>query len=187
MTTQWYIEGEGGKHHGPYDDWDTCCADAARLDGRIIEGDCDDEDDCDEGDFDNCDDVPASAECPNCHKTIHDGCAGIHARGLGNGPLCLCGCRMVVVALCECKDGFTCSACDEALSAFRPLQQARRGDGCNTDPAIAVLRKVRAAIRCNYDPRIIAREYGAEIDTALGGPDARGPLEDHPKDIRNGG
>lgn len=42
--------------------------------------------------------------------------------------------------------------------------------------AVVALGKVRAGLRCNYDAAIIAREFGAEIDDALGGPDCLGPL-----------
>ena len=112
-ATRWYIETDAGGHLGPYTDYDDCCADAARLDGRITVAN--DDDDCD----DDCDppglvadedgsDVPASAKCPNCHKAVH-GCPG-------HGTVCLCGCRMVSVDLCECRDGFTCGACATALA-----------------------------------------------------------------------
>jgi len=81
---------------------------------------------------------------------------------------------MVGVERCECENGITCDACNEALRNFRSA--GRRA----SDLAVEALRKVRAAIRCNYDSRLIAYEYGAQIDAAIGGPDDRGPLENHP-------
>jgi hypothetical protein len=50
---RWYIETEDGHRHGPYADYDDCCSDADRLQGRIIE------------DIVSDDDVTAW-ECPEC-------------------------------------------------------------------------------------------------------------------------
>ena len=58
------------------------------------------------------------------------------------------------------------------------LPEAHRAAGEDTpSPAVVALGKVRAGLRCNYDATLIAYEFGAEIDDALGGPDSRGPLD----------
>ena len=60
------------------------------------------------------------------------------------------------------------------------LDEARRRRAAGEDTpssAVVALGKVRAGLRCNYDAALIAYEFGAEIDDALGGPDSRGPLD----------
>lgn len=96
---------------------------------------------------------------PYCHKAVKDALAHI----AGTVP-------DAIEALGEV--GLTIDGAD-AL----PLARRRAAGEDTPSPAVVALGKVRAALRCNYDAALIAYEFGAEIDAALGGPDSRGPLD----------